>query len=156
MIKSVLAFILGISFVAASYGQQTKPETRQPAPTQNIAGFIHPGDVNVRIEPDARMFVVMAAINLAGFDYESGGQPLSPARVEIRKDLATLDPRLKEKLTAFYKSHRRAGVDEAADAARYAALSLLMTQPPGFSIYLQHDQTLPADLEPLLDFVPLV
>src|SRR6185503_16414633 len=52
--------------------------------------------------------------------------------------------------------HRRAGVDEAADAARYAALSLLMTQPPGFSIYLQHDQTLPADLEPLLDFVPLL
>ena len=102
------------------------------------------------------MFVLMAAINVAGFDYESGGQPLSPARAEIRKDLASLDPQLKEKLAAFYKSHRRAGVDEATDAARYAALSLLMTPPPAFSIYTPRDQSLPPDLEPLLEFIPLV
>ncbi|HKP87420.1 MAG TPA: hypothetical protein VJZ26_15055 [Blastocatellia bacterium] len=150
MIKSVLALILSASFVAAAQSQQEKPETRQAAPSQVSAGFIAPGDVNVRIEPDVRMFVVMAAINLAGFDYESGGQPLSPARAEIRKDLATLNPQLKEKLAAFYRAHRRAGVDEASDAARYAALSLLMTQPPAFSIYSANEQTLPADLQQLL------
>lgn len=149
MIKSVLALILSISFVAAAQQQQPKPEPAKPAPPQQTAGFITPSDVNVRIEPDARMFVVMAAINVAGFDYETAGQPLSPARVEIRKDLATVSPQLKEKLAAFYKSHRRAGVDEASDAARYAAVSLLMTQPPGFSIYAALD-TLPADLRQLL------
>ncbi|HKS43210.1 MAG TPA: hypothetical protein VJX74_21525 [Blastocatellia bacterium] len=156
MIKSALALILSISFVAVAQTQQAKPETKQPAPPQTAAGFILPADVNVRIEPDTRMFVLMAAINVAGFDYESGGQPLSPARAEIRKDLANLDPQLKEKLAAFYKAHRRAGVDEATDAARYAALSLLMTPPPAFSIYTPRDQSLPPDLEPLLEFIPLV
>jgi tetratricopeptide (TPR) repeat protein len=156
MIKSALALILSISFVAAAQTQQAKPETKPPVPSQNTLGFILPADVNVRIEPDLRMFVLMAAINVAGFDYEAGGQPVSLARAEIRKDLANLDPQVKEKLTAFYKSHRRAGVDEATDAARYAALSLLMTPPPAFSIYTPRDQSLPPDLEPLLDFVPLV
>jgi tetratricopeptide (TPR) repeat protein len=156
MIKSALALILSISFVAVAQTQQAKPETKQPAPPQTAAGFILPADVNVRIEPDTRVFVLMAAINVAGFDYESGGQPLSPARAEIRKDLASLDPQLKEKLAAFYKAHRRAGVDEATDAARYAALSLLMTPPPAFSIYTPRDQSFPPDLEPLLEFIPLV
>ncbi|MGA9772252.1 MAG: hypothetical protein WBV94_24685 [Blastocatellia bacterium] len=137
--------------------QQAKPETKRPVPPQqSAAGFILPADVNVRIEPDSRMFVLMAAINVAGFDYESSGQPLSLARTEIRKDLAKLDPQLKAKLAAFYKAHRRAGVDEATDAARYAALSLLMTPPPAFSIYTPRDQSLPPDLEPLLEFIPLV
>ena len=72
MIKSVLALILSMSFVAAAQTQQAKPETKQPAPPQTSAGFILPADVNVRIEPDARMFVLMAAINVAGFDYETG------------------------------------------------------------------------------------
>ena len=151
MIKSVLALILSVSFVASAQTQQAKPEAKQPA-----TGFILPADVNVRVEPDPRVFILMAAINVAGFDYESSGLPLSPARAEIRKDLANLDPQLKEKLAAFYKSHRRAGVDEATDAARYAALSLLMTPPPAFSVYTPRDQTLPPDLEPLLEFIPLV
>lgn len=156
MIKSVLALILSMSFVAAAQTQQAKPETKQPSPPQTSAGFILPADVNVRIESDARVFVLMAAINVAGFDYEPNGLPLSPARAEIRKDLAGLDPQIKEKLREFYKSHRRAGVDEGTDAARYAALSLLMTPPPAFSVYTPRDQSLPPDLEPLLEFIPLV
>src|SRR6185503_8283499 len=84
MIKSALALILSISFVASAQTQQAKPETKRPAPPQTSAGFILPADVNVRIEPDPRVLVLMAAINVAGFDYESGGQPLSPARAEIR------------------------------------------------------------------------
>jgi len=98
----------------------------------------------------------MAALNVAGFDYETGGQPLSPARAELRRDLAKLDLSVKEKLAAFYNAHRRQGVDEAADAARYAALSVMMTQPPGFTVYQSPDRPIPGDLQPLLDFVPLV
>jgi hypothetical protein len=91
----------------------------------------------------------MAAINLAGFDSEGGGQPLTPARAEIRKDLANLDPQLKQRLSAFYQSHRREGVDETVDAMRYAALSLLMTEPPAFEVYVPHE-VLPADLRVLV------
>ena len=96
----------------------------------------------------------MAALNMAGFDYETGGQPLSPARAELRKDLARLDPQVKEKLVAFYGAHKRQGLDESADAARYEALSVMMTEPPGFTVYQATDRTIPDDLQPLLDFVP--
>lgn len=98
----------------------------------------------------------MAALNMAGFDYETGGQPLSPARAALRKDLAGLDPKVKEKLAAFYQAHRRQGVDETGDAARYAALSVMMTEPPGFTVYQPTDRAIPDDLQPLLEFVPLV
>jgi tetratricopeptide (TPR) repeat protein len=152
MLKSFLILSLLLGAAPFTGAWQTKPQTdkTKPAPAQNPPGFITPADLNVRIEPDGRLFVVMAALNVAGFDYEPGAQALTPARVELRKDLARLDPQIKEKLTAFYKSHRRAGVDEPADAARYAALSLLMTPPPAFSIYQSSDRPLPPDLQAIL------
>jgi tetratricopeptide (TPR) repeat protein len=151
MQKAVVALLVcGWVSVSGAPRQATPPRSAQ-AP-----GFITPSEVNVRIESDPRTFVVMAALNMGGFDYETGGQPLSPARVELRKDLAGLDPQIRAKLAAFYKTHRRAGVDEAVDALRYAALSLMMTPPPAFTIYQSSDRPIPQDLQPLLEFAPLV
>lgn len=152
----MLKLILLLTLLVPSTGPLPKEQTQQPKPAQTGAGFIAPSEANVRISPDVRTFVVMAALNIAGFDYESGGQALSPARVELRKDLAKLDPQIKEKLASFYQAHRRPGVDETSDAARYAALSLLMTEPPGFTVYQSSDRPLPADLQTIVDFVPLV
>ena len=149
MQKFVLSLMLCLCVSVVAAGQQAgSPQVAAQA--QPASGFITPGDVNVRIEPDVRTFVVMAALNAAGFDNEAAGQSLSPARAELRKDLAKLDPQIREKLAAFYKSHRRVGVEEAADAARYAALSLLMTPPPAFSVYQTDDRPLPADLKAIL------
>jgi hypothetical protein len=135
---------------------QSQPQS-PPAQRQFEGRFIVPGDINVRIESDVRMFVVMAAVNIAGFDYEPFGQAMTPARVELRKDLADkVSPAMKEKLAAYYKAHRRAGIDEAVDASRYAALSLLMTPPPSFSIYENENNKVPEDLRPLMSFIPLV
>ena len=153
MLKSFLILPLCLSVAPFTLAQQAQPQpdkTKTRAAAQLPPGFITPADVNVRIEPDVRTFIVMAALNVAGFDYEPGGQPLSPARAELRKDLAKLDPQIKAKLAAFYKSHRRPGVEEPADAARYAALSLLMTPPPAFSIYQSIDRPLPPDLQAIL------
>jgi hypothetical protein len=149
MQKFVLSLMLCLCAATAAAGQQAG-SGQIAAPAQPAPGFITPGDVNVRIEPDVRTFVVMAALNAAGFDNEAAGQSLSPARTELRKDLAKLDPQIKEKLAAFYKAHRRPGVEEGADAARYAALSLLMTPPPAFSIYQSGDRPLPPDLQAIL------
>jgi len=182
MKKSSLAVLLCAALCAGVFAQQPAPQSQKPqsqtpeqqkpespkadaanqskAPTtqrrDSDAYFVTPTEVNVRIEADSRTFVVMAALNIAGFDYEPDGQPLSPARVELRKDLAKVDPEIKGKLAAFYKSHRRPGIDEATDAERYAALSLMMTAPPGFTVYQAPDRALPDDLKPLLDFAPLV
>lgn len=162
MLRECCTSLLACCLAASALAQQSTPvpqKTVQPRP-QARAGFITPSEVNVRIDPDVRTFVVMAALNAAGFDYETGGQALSPARAELRKDLARLDPQVKEKLAAYYKAHRRAGVDEAADAARYAALSLMMTPPPAFTVYQSAEQagdrTIPDELQTLFDFVPLV
>ncbi|HXU09062.1 MAG TPA: hypothetical protein VN743_08695 [Blastocatellia bacterium] len=142
----------------SAFAQQTPPaeKTAAPARSADAPGFIIPSEANVRIDADSRTFVVMAALNMAGFDYETGGQPLSPARVELRKDLAGLDPQVREKLAAYYKSHRRPGVEETADAARYIALSLMMTAPPAFSVYQSPERPIPQDVQPLLDFIPLL
>ena len=161
MLKACCTVLLVCCLVASALARQTAPETKKSAQqprSQPRAGFITPSEVNVKIDPDVRTFVVMAALNVAGFDYETGGQALSPARAELRKDLAKLDPQVKEKLAAFYKAHRLAGIDEAADAARYAALSLIMTPPPAFTVYqaAESDRAIPEDLRPLLEFVPLV
>ncbi|HXU38665.1 MAG TPA: tetratricopeptide repeat protein [Blastocatellia bacterium] len=169
MLKACCTFLLLGCLEASAPAQQPVSDATRPVQNrpQARAGFITPSEVNVKIDPDVRTFVVMAALNAAGFDYETGAQPLSPARAELRKDLARLDPQVKEKLAAYYKAHRRAGVDEAADAARYAALSLMMTPPPAFTVYQAIEQgehsasqssnrAIPEDLQPLLDFVPLV
>ena len=150
MPKFVFALLLCLCAAALAAPQQAGPQQDKSTAQAQPPGFIPPGDVNVRIEPDARTVVVMAALNAAGFDYEPAGQSISPARAELRKDLARLDPQLKEKLAAFYNAHRRPGVEEGADAARYAALSLLMTPPPAFSVYQSDDRPLPPDLRALL------
>jgi tetratricopeptide (TPR) repeat protein len=157
MLYRILILSLSISLVGSAYGHplQTRQSSPQPQPVEQ-AGFIAPSAVNVRIEADARTFVVMAAVNVAGFDYETAGLPLTPARVELRKDLAKVDPAIRAKLAEFYKSHRPPGIDEAAYAARYAALSLLMTPPPAFTVFQPEGSPIPPDLQQLAKFADLV
>src|SRR6185369_7831973 len=142
MQKAVVALWMCGCLTISVFAQQTPPAAKTDAPARSAQapGFITPSEANVRIEADSRTFVVMAALNMAGFDYETGGQPLSPARTELRKDLAGLDPQVKAKLAAFYGAHKRQGLDETADAARYEALSMMMTEPPGFTVYQTSDR----------------
>src|SRR5258706_6849008 len=152
MLKAGFISLLAVCLLRSAQAQQAPDpqKSAQAAPRQTGAGFIAPSEANVRIAPDVRTFIVMAALNMAGFDYETGGQPLSPARAELRKDLARLDPQVKAKLAAFYGAHKRQGLDETADAARYEALSMMMTEPPGFTVYQATDRAIPDDLQPLL------
>ncbi len=159
MFKSVVSLLLSLSFATFASGQQAEQGKEQTLPNPSIQtgrGFVSPSELNVRLDPDVRTFVVMAAVNIAGFDTEPGGLALTPARAELRKDLASLDPAIKQKLAAFYQSHRRPEFDEVIDAGRYSALSLLMTQPPAFTITDSVAASAPPDLKPLIDFVPLV
>src|SRR5215470_9418854 len=124
MFKSFFALFIVVFGSVVVFGQQvTEKKPGQPRQPQGPAGFISPADVNVQIEADVRTIVVMAAVNVAGMATEPGGQPLSPARAELVKDLGGIDPKLKADLAAFYRSHRRAGTDEIVDGLRYEALS---------------------------------
>jgi hypothetical protein len=164
MSRSIIALLLITTLAFVALGQQPKTESpgqgakptakqvpRAAPANDDSTGFISPSDLNVRIEPDARTIVVMAALNIAGYDYEFGGQSLSPARAELRRDLANVNPQLRSALAGYVKTHKRPGVDDASDAARYAALSLMMTQAPSFSIYQRDETVIPEDLRPLAD-----
>src|SRR2546423_1105417 len=98
----------------------------------------------------------MAALDAAGFDPLPPGRSPSAFRVKLRKDLANLDPALRDRLKTFYERNRLPAPATAADqAARYVSLALALGQPPGLEAPQRSDD-LPTGLLEVLDFAPLV
>ena len=105
---------------------------------------------------DQRLIMVMAALDAAGFDPLPPGRSPSAFRVKLRKDLANLDPALRDRLKTFYERNRLPAPATAADqAARYVSLALALGQPPGLEAPQRSDD-LPTGLLEVLDFAPLV
>jgi tetratricopeptide (TPR) repeat protein len=167
MAKVILTALMAAALVSPAQAGQASNGKQAPQPKTHEAqessdGFVSPSEFNVYIEPDLRTIIVMAAVIMAEPDSaepaaesDSAGRSVSPARAQVRKDLANMDPDLKRRLATYYQSKKRPGVDGSVDAVRYAALSLLMTQPPLFSIRAEL-ATIPEDLQPLVGFVPLL
>ncbi|MBI4470790.1 MAG: hypothetical protein HY650_15860 [Acidobacteria bacterium] len=136
--------------------QATKPSSDQPS-RQHISPEM--GEIleqtNTAVDLDPRLFAVMAALNVGGYDYESPSGPGSPLRETLRADLARIDSRLRDRLRAYYRAHRLVGVEEPGQVARYVALSFLISPPPSFAVGIEQ-QDLPEDVVSVLDFVPLL
>src|SRR5262245_65793780 len=73
-------------------------------------------DVNTDIGVDKRVILMMAALNIAGYDYESGNRQLSALRRKIREDLKATDPGLVGRLRAYFQKHRKGENDVTAVA----------------------------------------
>ena len=110
--------------------------------------------VNMKLTVDVRIFTVMAALNAAGFDYETPGKEMSELRQEIRHELQQTDPGLLERLQAFYKEHRQ-GSDGIDNQVSYVSLALLLSAPPEFKLIFE-EKKIPADARRLLGFESLV
>ena len=110
--------------------------------------------VTMKLTVDVRVFTVMAALNAAGFDYETPGKTMSELRQEIRQELQQTDPGLLERLQAFYQEHRQGshGIDNQVS---YVSLALLLSAPPEFKLIFE-DKNIPADARRLLGFESLV
>ncbi|MGA1367681.1 MAG: hypothetical protein ACO394_04070 [Blastocatellia bacterium] len=111
-------------------------------------------DVNTLIAIDKRVILMMAALNVAGYDYESGNRPLSLLRQQLREDLKEIDPQLVAKLRNHFQTHRK-GMNDAAAVAPYLSLALSMTEPPAFLIDVSADR-LPEDVREITDFALLL
>jgi hypothetical protein len=96
----------------------------------------------------------MAALNLAGYDYESGNRPLSALRRQIREDLKGVNPDLVRKLRDHFEAHRKGRTDAAA-VAPYLSLALSLTEPPAFTIDVPAER-LPEDVREITDFALLL
>lgn len=107
-------------------------------------------DVNTFIAVDKRIIVMMAALNMAGYDYEPAGRPLSALRLQLREDLKDTNPDLIRKLRDHFQAHRQGKTDPAA-VAPYLSLALSLTEPPAFTLDVAADR-LPDDVREITDF----
>ena len=142
-----LATILGAGVVHPQNTQQ--PVQQRPATSFEVAEY------GVQFQADPRLVIVMAALDAAGFDPSPGGTP-SAFRAKLRKDLAKLDPDLRQRLQVFYERNKLpAPATPADEAARYVSLALALGSPPGLEAPARSDD-LPQGLLEVLDFAPLV
>ncbi|HEY7183252.1 MAG TPA: tetratricopeptide repeat protein, partial [Blastocatellia bacterium] len=111
-------------------------------------------DVNTDIGVDKRVIVMMAALNIAGYDYESGNRQLSALRRQIREDLQGIDPGLVQRLRAYFQKHHK-GENDVTAVAPYLSLALSMTEPPAFTIDAPADR-LPNEVREIADFALLL
>jgi hypothetical protein len=153
-------FVLILSIFGASVQAQPKASpSPSPAPTSSQP---RPGaqfelaEYGVSLKPDARLIIVMAALDAAGFDPTPPGKEPSAFRALVRKDQANLDPGLRERLKAFFERGKLPAPATAADqAARYVSLAYALGAPPLLDAPDRSDD-LPAGVLEVLDFGPLV
>ncbi len=159
-----LLFIIGsLTFGSGLAICQTKPS---PAPSPRAA---QPGEAQRRpaapfdlaeygvgFQPDARLIIVMAALDAAGFDPTPPGREPSVFRARVRKDQAELDPALRERLRNFFQRNKLPAPATAADqAARYVSLAYALGAPPSLDAP-ERSEDLPGGVLEVLDFAPLV
>ncbi len=139
--------------------QEQKPKPQAPViDRKKLALADRPNlsmaDVNTDIGVDKRTIVMMAALNIAGYDYESGNRQLSAQRRQIREDLKETNPELVQRLRSYFQRHRK-GANDAAAVAPYLSLALSMNEPPAFTIDVPADR-LPDDVREITDFALLL
>jgi hypothetical protein len=138
--------------------QRPAPQTGgQGAPRQTAFDFTEYG---VAIKPEPRLIVVMAALDAAGFDPTPKDEEPSVFRAQLRRDLANLDPDLRQRLKNFYERNKLGAVNgrqptPAEQAARYVSLAYALGPAPGLEEPAR-SLDLPAGLLEVLDFAPLV
>src|SRR5262245_53145620 len=111
-------------------------------------------DVNTDIGVDRRVIVMMAALNIAGYDYESGNRQLSALRRQIREDLKDANPELVQRLRSYFLKHRK-GENDVTAVAPYLSLALSMNEPPAFTIDAPAER-LPDEVREITDFALLL
>jgi hypothetical protein len=159
MIRQVsLLIALGI-FAAAVQAQPPSRPTPSPNPqspqTRSSAQF-ELSEYGVALQPDARLIVVMAALEAAGFDPTPAGKETGAFRLLVRKDLTNLDPDLRQRLKSYFEQNKLPAPATAADqAARYVSLAYALSAPPLLQAPERSDD-LPAGVLEVLDFAPLV
>src|ERR1051326_1334187 len=151
--------------------QQKKPGAQgaQPTPADQQGRPAGLADYGIEIGPDARLIVMMAALDPAGWDPTPAGENPWVFRELLPKDQAALDPVLRKRLQDFYQRHALQDVPDnpatpqdesvhytpADQAARYVSLAYAIRQPPNFEAPPPSDD-MPVGLLDVLNFVPLL
>src|SRR4029079_4241123 len=76
-----------------------------------VSAISMPVQSPIVIDDDIRIFTVVTALNVSGFDVELGSE-YHPVRAEIRKIADDLDPILLQRMSDYYKSHKSGATDD--------------------------------------------
>ncbi|UCF39121.1 MAG: hypothetical protein JSU96_09905 [Acidobacteriota bacterium] len=145
-IPILLFFLLAPISVA---GQDSAPTAdASPSPVEEVEDL-----VNIDFRNDLRLFTVMAAVNVAGFDYETPGRTMSDTRLAVREAMSNLDPLLLMRLRTVYATKRFRNELETHTA--YTSLALLLDGPPLFE-FPQGGPAIPTDVQRILGFDELL
>ena len=137
-----------------AYGQPTSQS--RPTDADQAQPKIDLTEYGVRIEPDQRLIVMMAALDAAGFDPTPPGKQISIFRAIVRKDNTALDPALRDRMKSFFDKNKLPAPAGAADqAARYVSLAYALGPLPTLDPPARSDD-LPGGVLEVLDFAPLV
>jgi len=147
-LKRYLLFFLLTTLSAGAVWSQTVQQ--RPGVPFEVSEY------GVDFQSDPRLITVMVALDVAGLDPTPAGRAPSAFRAKLRRDLANLDPDLRNRLKAFYERNRLPAPATPADqAARYVSLALALGPAPSFEAPARSDD-LPGGLLEVLDFAPLV
>lgn len=133
----------------------TRVQPTPPVQQRQPAGF-DLVEYGISFQTEPRLIIVMVALEAAGFDPGPAGSEPSVFRAQVRKDLADLDPDLRNRLRTFYERNKLPAPATAADqAARYISLAFALGPPPTLDAPTRSED-LPTSLLEVLDFAPLV
>jgi len=157
--RACFAFVLFVyaGAAAAQPAATPSPARRAQAPEQaSPAASFELADYGVTVAPDARLVIMMAALDAAGFDPTPAGKEPSSFRLLVRRDQANLDAGLRERLKAYFDRNKLPAPATAADqAARYVSLAYALGAPPLLDAP-DRPGDLPAGILEVLDFAPLL
>lgn len=135
------AFLLPLSAQALISAQNPPPSQPSTPAVEDL--------VNVQFRTDVRVFTVMAAFNVAGYEFEATGEEHSETRSRVRDRLDSLDPDLLNDMQAFYRRLRTSNPVDLQSS--FVSLALLVTGPPAFAIDKDAEH-IPADVAPVARF----
>jgi hypothetical protein len=145
--KKVLFFVLFLACLSNVFAQTTPPVQKNSFDLSNYG---------VKIEPDKRLIVVMAALEMAGIELpmnEKGKE----FRNKIHEDLKGVDANLLQKMQLFLSNYKKkhSNLNSAEFIAPFISLAYSVTPVPALNEPARTTD-LPADLLEVLDFAPFV
>ncbi|PYS69690.1 MAG: hypothetical protein DMF69_16020, partial [Acidobacteria bacterium] len=152
----ILLFVLATQLASAQTATPSPSPRPVPPPVQQRPGVLFDiAEYGVSFQADTRLIVMMAALEAAGFDSQPGREPTS-FRAKVIRDLAALDPDLRQRMRTFYERNRLPAPATPADqASRYVSLALALSPVPELT-EPERSEDLPSGLLEVLDFAPLV
>src|ERR1051325_11100078 len=101
MIRNVLLITVLLALAGTVWAQSSPRPTPSPNAQTRPATPFELTDYGVQVQPDARLIIVMAALDAAGFDPTATGKEPSAFRRLVRKDQESLDPALRQSMKNF-------------------------------------------------------